>query len=138
MYRRIKIKEMLADSSGASAIEYALIAALVAVGIINAVSSTGGAVGDTLTTVEECLAGVTDACDNAGGSAGGSDGSSSSSGGGSSGGSGGGGTSSSGESSSGGGEGGNTSSGGNNASSGGGDIRTGTDNGRRQRYGLTL
>jgi len=131
---RIMVKKnLLKDSSGASAIEYGLIVALIGVGILSAASDTGEAVNSTMTTIEECLDGVSTACTNASDSSGGSSSSSSSS---SSGGSTGGSTSSSGgssssSSSSGGGN--NGSSGGNNASSGGNNGSSGGRGGGRGR-----
>lgn len=45
----------LKDESGATAIEYGLIAALIAVGIIAAASTLGGSISDTFETVSDEL-----------------------------------------------------------------------------------
>lgn len=45
------------DDSGATAIEYGLIAALIAVAIITAVTALGGGLGDVFTTVSGSLSG---------------------------------------------------------------------------------
>ncbi len=46
-----RIKNFLQDESGATAIEYGLIAALIAVGIIAAAKSLGSQINDTFNTV---------------------------------------------------------------------------------------
>jgi pilus assembly protein Flp/PilA len=46
-----KLRNMLKDSKGATAIEYGLIAALIAVAMITAVSNVGKGLGNTFTTV---------------------------------------------------------------------------------------
>ena len=45
----------LKDESGATAIEYGLIAALIAVAIIGGVTALGGSVNTTMTTVSDAL-----------------------------------------------------------------------------------
>lgn len=45
------ISKFMSDESGATAIEYGLIAALIAVVIIGAVTTLGGNISDTFTTV---------------------------------------------------------------------------------------
>ena len=45
------VKRFVQDESGATAIEYGLIAALIAVGIIAAARSLGSRIGDTFNTV---------------------------------------------------------------------------------------
>ena len=45
----------LKDESGATAIEYGLIAALIAVAIIGGVTALGGSVNDTFTAVDDAL-----------------------------------------------------------------------------------
>lgn len=49
------IKQFIKNESGATAIEYGLIAALISVGIIGAVTATGGGVNDTFTTISTGL-----------------------------------------------------------------------------------
>jgi pilus assembly protein Flp/PilA len=49
------LNQFLKNESGATAIEYGLIAALIAVVIIGAVTGAGGAVTDTFTTVAGAL-----------------------------------------------------------------------------------
>lgn len=49
----------LKDESGATAIEYGLIAALIAVGIIAAASSLGGSISDTFNFAAEKMDGAT-------------------------------------------------------------------------------
>jgi pilus assembly protein Flp/PilA len=49
------VTQFLKNESGATAIEYGLIAALIAVVIIGAVTGAGGAVNDTFTTVAGAL-----------------------------------------------------------------------------------
>ncbi len=51
----IKIRQMLKDQKGATAIEYGLIAALVAVAAITAMSSLGGQLNTTLTKVKTTM-----------------------------------------------------------------------------------
>jgi pilus assembly protein Flp/PilA len=53
-----RIKKFLADESGVTAIEYGLIAALIAVVIIGAVTLTGQAVNTTFSTVASTLSGA--------------------------------------------------------------------------------
>jgi pilus assembly protein Flp/PilA len=50
------VKNFLKDESGATAIEYGLIAALIAVAIIGGASSLGNNVGTTFTTVADKMA----------------------------------------------------------------------------------
>ena len=52
----IKIRQMLKDQKGATAIEYGLIAALVAVAAITAMSSLGTQLNTTLTKVKTEMA----------------------------------------------------------------------------------
>jgi len=52
------INRFKSDESGATAIEYGLIAALIAVAIIAAVRAVGGSLNDTFTTVDTELSGV--------------------------------------------------------------------------------
>ena len=49
------IKRFLVDESGATAIEYALIAALIAVAIIGAVTTLGGSIQSTFTSISTRL-----------------------------------------------------------------------------------
>ncbi|WP_417609889.1 Flp family type IVb pilin [Parasphingorhabdus sp.] len=58
----MNIKYLIEDTAGASAIEYGLLAALIGVGMIAAVTSTGTAVNNTMTNVESCLAHSTQPC----------------------------------------------------------------------------
>ena len=51
----IKIRQMLKDQKGATAIEYGLIAALVAVAAITAMSSLGSQLNTTLTKVKTTM-----------------------------------------------------------------------------------
>jgi pilus assembly protein Flp/PilA len=51
-------KNLLRDEAGATAIEYGLIAALIAVAAITAMQGLGEQLGDTFTDVEECMAGT--------------------------------------------------------------------------------
>ena len=51
-------KKFAADESGATAIEYGLIAALISVVVIGAVSLLGGQLSDTFTTIKQCLDGT--------------------------------------------------------------------------------
>jgi pilus assembly protein Flp/PilA len=46
-----RIKKFLADESGATAIEYALIAALIALGIVASVTGIAGKIGNTMNEV---------------------------------------------------------------------------------------
>ena len=48
---RLLLDRFLADESGATAIEYGLIAALIAVAIIGAVTALGGKLSTTFTTI---------------------------------------------------------------------------------------
>ncbi len=52
------INRFKADESGATAIEYGLIAALIAVAIIAAVRAVGGTLSDTFDAVDDGLAGA--------------------------------------------------------------------------------
>ena len=54
------INRFKADESGATAIEYGLIAALIAVAIIAAVRAVGGSLSTTFSTVNTVLGGATD------------------------------------------------------------------------------
>ncbi|HEX5776575.1 MAG TPA: Flp family type IVb pilin [Caulobacteraceae bacterium] len=54
-----KFTRFLKDESGATAIEYGLIVALIAVVIIAAVTAIGGTLQGTFETVDEKLAGAT-------------------------------------------------------------------------------
>ncbi len=54
------INRFKADESGATAIEYGLIAALIAVAIIAAVRAVGGSLSTTFSTVNTELGGATD------------------------------------------------------------------------------
>ena len=49
------LKRFLKDESGATAIEYGLIAALISVVIIGVVSSVGGHLFDAFTAIDGCL-----------------------------------------------------------------------------------
>ena len=53
----MKLKTLIKDESGATAIEYALIAALIAVAIIGAITLLGGDLADTFTTITNSLSG---------------------------------------------------------------------------------
>jgi pilus assembly protein Flp/PilA len=53
------LKNFAADESGATAIEYGLIAALISVVIIGAVGLLGGTLEDTFTTINDGLTGAT-------------------------------------------------------------------------------
>ena len=53
----MKLKKQITDESGATAIEYALIAALIAVAIIGAVTLVGGNLADTFTAITNGLSG---------------------------------------------------------------------------------
>lgn len=53
------VTRFLKDESGATAIEYGLIVALIAVVIIAAVTAIGGTLNDTFTTVDTKLAAAT-------------------------------------------------------------------------------
>ncbi|WP_199503705.1 Flp family type IVb pilin [Qipengyuania sp. YIM B01966] len=57
------LNKLIRDEAGATAIEYGLIAALIAVAAITAMSAVGDEVGDTFTTVDTTLQ---DAQDNPG------------------------------------------------------------------------
>jgi pilus assembly protein Flp/PilA len=52
-----KFRKMLKDNKGATAIEYGLIAALIAVAAITAMSGLGSQLNNTLTTVSTKMAG---------------------------------------------------------------------------------
>lgn len=57
------IKRLLADHSGASAAEYALILAIIGVAIAAAAIGLGTAIGDRMTQASECIsAGTVGAC----------------------------------------------------------------------------
>lgn len=56
--RRPGLKELLADDRGATAIEYGLIAALMAVVIIGALQTLGGETGSLYTVLEEIGAAI--------------------------------------------------------------------------------
>jgi len=49
------INKLLRDEAGATAIEYGLIAALIAVAAITAMSSLGGQLSTTFTKVSDCM-----------------------------------------------------------------------------------
>ena len=49
------LNKLIRDEAGATAIEYGLIAALIAVAAITAMSAVGDEVGDTFTTVDTTL-----------------------------------------------------------------------------------
>lgn len=51
------LSRFMKDESGATAIEYGLIAGLIAVVIIGAVTAVGGSVSDTFTTIADSLPG---------------------------------------------------------------------------------
>ena len=51
----VRIEKFLKDESGATAIEYGLIAALIAVAIISAVTSVGSSVGTTFSTIANAM-----------------------------------------------------------------------------------
>ncbi len=53
----IKIRKMLKDTKGATAIEYGLIAALIAVAAITAMQGLGTQLNNTLSTVKTKMAG---------------------------------------------------------------------------------
>ena len=65
------LSAFIKNEEGATAIEYALIAALIAVVIISAVSALGGQISDTFNYVTEAIGGSGDGV--GGGSGGGSD-----------------------------------------------------------------
>ncbi len=52
----ISMRSLLRDESGATAIEYGLLAALISVVIIGAVFSVGQNLNTTFTTIRDCLA----------------------------------------------------------------------------------
>ena len=54
-------KKLLRDEAGATAIEYGLIAALIAVAAISALQGLGGQLTDTFNTTSEAMAGATEA-----------------------------------------------------------------------------
>jgi pilus assembly protein Flp/PilA len=49
------IRNLIKDKKGATAIEYGLIAALIAVAAITAMSQLGGQLGDTFNEVKDCM-----------------------------------------------------------------------------------
>lgn len=51
------IRNLMTDKSGATAIEYALIAALVAVGLVTALTTLGGDIGTTFGDISAQLGG---------------------------------------------------------------------------------
>ena len=55
----MKLKTLIKNESGATAIEYALIAALIAVAIIGAITLLGGDLAATFTTITNSLSGTT-------------------------------------------------------------------------------
>jgi pilus assembly protein Flp/PilA len=54
----MKLKTLIKNESGATAIEYALIAALIAVAIIGAITLLGGDLAATFTTITNSLSGT--------------------------------------------------------------------------------
>ncbi len=58
----ISMKSLLRDESGATAIEYGLLAALIALVIVGAVVTVGTALDTTFTAVADCVGGLTVAC----------------------------------------------------------------------------
>ena len=54
------LNKLIRDEAGATAIEYGLIAALIAVAAITAMSAVGDEVGDTFTKVDTTLQGAQD------------------------------------------------------------------------------
>ena len=50
------VRKLIKNEDGATAIEYGLIAALIAVAIITAVTSLGGSLGDIFTKIADLLA----------------------------------------------------------------------------------
>ena len=52
------MNKLLRDEAGATAIEYGLIAALIAVAAITAMSSLGGQLSTTFTQVSDCMQGA--------------------------------------------------------------------------------
>ncbi len=50
------VSRLLKDESGATAVEYGLIAALISVAIVTVVANVGGELKDTFTTIEQELA----------------------------------------------------------------------------------
>ena len=67
------LSAFIKNEEGATAIEYGLIAALIAIVIISAVTALGGQVSDTFTHVTDSLSGSGAGTGGAGGSGGGSD-----------------------------------------------------------------
>ncbi|KAA0874097.1 Flp family type IVb pilin [Nitrincola tapanii] len=55
-----KLRELAKDDSGASAIEYAIIAGLIAVVIITATTEVGDAIVDTFESIRDALTGAGD------------------------------------------------------------------------------
>ena len=58
MIMQSNLKRFVQDESGATAIEYGLIAALIAVGIIAAARSLGSQIGDTFNTITTTMKGA--------------------------------------------------------------------------------
>ncbi len=56
------IRKLIKDKKGATAIEYGLIAALIAVAAITAMSQLGGQLGNTFNDVKDCMAGSKTGC----------------------------------------------------------------------------
>jgi pilus assembly protein Flp/PilA len=56
------IRKLIKDKKGATAIEYGLIAALIAVAAITAMSQLGTQLSDTFGDVKDCLAGTAANC----------------------------------------------------------------------------
>jgi pilus assembly protein Flp/PilA len=52
------IRKLFSDKKGATAIEYGLIAALIAVAAITAMQGLGTQLGDTFNNVSDCMAGT--------------------------------------------------------------------------------
>jgi pilus assembly protein Flp/PilA len=52
-----KFRKLIKDEKGATAIEYGLIAALIAVAAITAMSGLGNQLGNTFNNVSSCMAG---------------------------------------------------------------------------------
>ena len=56
----LKFLKLIKDEKGATAIEYGLIAALIAVAAVTAMSSLGSTIGNTFNNVSECMEGSAD------------------------------------------------------------------------------
>ena len=56
------IRKLIKDKKGATAIEYGLIAALIAVAAITAMSQLGTQLGNTFNDVSDCMAGTATNC----------------------------------------------------------------------------